>query len=189
MADEVSGPHRIPGDLALPTGLPRPERSWFVRPDGYDASGTIHGLAHTLRVMIHTVEIAQALRVADWERETVLLAALWHDVGRTDDGRDPLHGAKSAGKLVGLGLHRDVPRDRLPYALLAVTHHSGDDRHGEQAALRLDDPEAARRIFHILKDADGLDRVRLGDLRPSMLRLPGSAGRVARAEELLRRIP
>jgi hypothetical protein len=136
--------------------------------------------------MFHAAEIADALGVAAWERETVVLAALWHDIGRTHDGGDYYHGAKSAGKVVGLGLHRGLERVHVDLALYAVTHHSGDEAHGERAAGWFDDAEAALRIFRILKDADGLDRVRLHDLDPSMLRLPGSADRVRRAEELLR---
>ena len=169
--------------------LPRPDPRWFLRPDGEDASGTIHGVSHTLRVMFHATEIADGLGVAAWERETVVLAALWHDIGRTHDGGDYYHGAKSAGKVVGLGLHRGLNPFHVDVALYAVTHHSGDEGHGERAARWFDDEEAALRIFRILKDADGLDRVRLRDLDPSRLRLPGSSARVERAGELLRLIP
>jgi len=169
--------------------LPRPDPRWFLRPDGVDASGTIHGVSHTLRVMFHAAEIADALGVAAWEREAVVLASLWHDIGRTHDGGDYYHGAKSAGKVVGLGLHRGRDPTHVDVALYAVTHHSGDEGHGERAAGWFDDEDAALRIFRILKDADGLDRVRLCDLDPSRLRLPGSSARVERAEKLLRLIP
>ena len=47
------------------------------------------------------------------------------------------------------------------------------------------DPEAALRVFRVLKDADALDRVRLGDLDVSYLRFPESVQRVDRAWELL----
>lgn len=169
--------------------LPSPAPSWFLRPDGTDGSRTIHGVSHTLRVMVHATEIAQALAVAEWEREAVLLAALWHDIGRTHDGGDFHHGAKSAGKVVGLMLHRGVAPRVLEAALHAVTHHSSSEEHGERAARHFDDPEAVRRVFRILKDGDGLDRVRLGDLDVAQLRLPISRRRVARAEELLRVVP
>ncbi len=169
--------------------LPRPDPSWFLRPDGEDGSETIHGVSHTVRVMFHAAEIADALSVATWERDAVVLAALWHDIGRTHDGGDYYHGAKSAGKVVGLGLHGDLGKTHVDHALYAVTHHSGDEGHGERAAGWFDDEDAALRIFRILKDADALDRVRLRDLDPSRLRLPGSADRVARARTLLRLVP
>jgi HD superfamily phosphodiesterase len=176
---------------ALVSSLPLPDPRWFVRPTGEDASRTIHGMTHTLRVMIHAREIAEALQVPEEERVTSVLAALWHDIGRTHDGGDHYHGAKSAGKVVGLGLHAGLPPDRVEVALYAVTHHSGDEGHAERAASWLPDPDAARRVFRILKDADGLDRVRLGDgdLDVSFLRLPESRSRVRRAWELLRLVP
>jgi HD superfamily phosphodiesterase len=170
---------------ALLARLPRPDPAWFRRPDGRDGSRGIHGVGHTVRVMVHAVEIAEALGVAGWERESLTLAALWHDIGRTDDGADDYHGAKSAGKVVGLGLHPRVDRLVLDIALYAVTHHSGSEDHGERAARRLTNPSAALRVFRMLKDADGLDRVRLGDLDPRLLRLPPSLLRLERAQALI----
>ncbi len=180
-----------PSLAALVSSLPQPDPRWFVRPSGEDASRTIHGVSHTLRVMVHVSEIAAALRIVDWERETAVLAALWHDIGRTQDGGDRYHGAKSAGTVVGLGLHAGLPKDQVAVALHAVTHHPGDEGEAERAASWLADPEAARRVFLLLKDADGLDRVRLrdGDLDVSYLRLPGSRSRVERAWDLLRLMP
>ena len=175
--------------LAVLARLPAPDPRWFLRPDGRDGSPGIHGVGHTLRVLIHAVELGEALGIPPWEMEAVRAAALWHDIGRTDDGADYYHGAKSAGKVVGLGLHANVPPPVLEAALYAVTHHSGDEGHGERAAARLSDPDAALRIFRILKDADGLDRVRLGDLDLNQLRHPVSRMRVGRAEELLALLP
>ena len=169
--------------------LPQPDPAWFCRPDGRDGSTGIHGLGHTTRVMVHAHEIADELRVSVLERESVLLAALWHDIGRTHDGADYYHGAKSAGKAVGLGLHAGVDARILELALHAITHHSGDERHGEKASRYLFDQEAALRVFRILKDADALDRVRLGDLDVSYLRFPSSQLRVERAWELLKSVP
>ena len=174
---------------ALLARLPSPNPRWFRRPDGRDGSRGIHGVGHTVRVMVHATELGEALRVAAWELQALERAALWHDIGRTNDGGDYYHGAKSAGKVVGLGLHANVPPHVLEAALYAVTHHSGDEGHGERAAARLSDPDAALRIFRILKDADGLDRVRLGDLDVNQLRHPVSRMRVGRAEELLALLP
>lgn len=169
--------------------LPRPEPAWFLRPDGSDGSGSIHGVNHTLRVMVHAVEIAERVDATPLERQAVLLAALWHDVGRTDDGRDDRHGEKSARKVLALGLHRGHPAAAVEIALYAVTYHSGPEEDGVAAARRLPDPGAALRVFQILKDADGLDRVRLGDLDVRRLRLGPSPLQVPRARELLALLP
>jgi len=174
--------------MILLSTLPRPDPAWFIRPDGHDASRHVHGVKHTLRVMIHAVEIAEAEGASSAERKAVLLAALWHDIGRTCDARDYHHGAKSAGKVVGLGLHREYPSAIVEVALFAITHHPCPDERGERAAMELPDPAGARRVFQILKDADGLDRVRLGDLDVSLLRFETSRLREPRAQELLKRV-
>lgn len=165
-----------------------PDSGWYMRPDGEDGSATIHGVAHAWRVGVHARELAAALRLPPWEREALRLAALWHDIGRDSDGRDYFHGGKSAGKVVGLGLHLGVEPVTLEVALLAVTFHSADDRWGEEAAEGASEPESALRVFRVLKDADALDRVRLGakSLNTEMLRFAQSKRRVERAWELLR---
>lgn len=168
--------------------LPRIPRTWFVRPNGIDGSHGIHGIPHALRVWVHADALAADLDLPAWEREAVCLAAIWHDIGRTDDGTDYYHGAKSAGKVVGLGLHEGVDPIVLETALYAVTHHSGSEEHGEQGAVWTSDPVASLRVFRVLKDADALDRVRLGDLDDSYLRYAPSCLRVDRAYELLREI-
>jgi HD domain len=182
---------------------PAPDPAWFHRASGYDASGSIHGLGHTRRVMIHARAIAQAEGFLAWEQEALIQAALWHDIGRTDDSADYYHGAKSAGKVLALGLHQGLEPLVYETALFAVTHHSGSDPHGERASRRLEffqprgesfrkvliPEDSALRVFRALKDADALDRVRLGDLDESYLRFPSSRERVEIASALLDEIP
>jgi hypothetical protein len=164
-------------------------RVWFVRPDDSDASDTIHGVRHTFRVWVHTQEIAETLALAEREREALHFAALWHDIGRTHDGADYYHGAKSAGRAVGMGLHLPLDPFVREAVLFAVTHHSGSEEHAKRGLYWTPDPQATWRVFQVLKDADGLDRVRLGGLDVGYLRLPESRLRVERAWELLQEIP
>jgi hypothetical protein len=183
---------QMPNDAVLLERLPRPEPSWFQRPDGDDGSSGIHGVSHTTRVLIHALELAQELDIAGWEREALALAALWHDIGRIDNGADYYRGAKSAGKVVGLGLHRGLDQLVVETALYAVTHHSGSEEHAERGVQWLSAPDSALRVFRLLKDSDGLDRVRLGthgDLDVRYLRYDVSRLRVERAWELLRLVP
>ncbi len=169
---------------------PRPDPAWFIRPGGEDGSGHIHGTGHAARVTIHAGELATVLGLADWQVQAARLAGLWHDIGREHDGGDYFHGARSAGKVVGLGLHRGVARPVLEVALLAVTFHSAEDRRGEEASRYATNPAAALSVFRVLKDADALDRVRFGrnglDLR--LLRFKESHAMVGRAVELVRSV-
>ncbi len=182
---------------------PAPDPAWFHRASGYDASTSIHGLGHTRRVMVHALALAQAEGFLPWEQEALVHAALWHDIGRTDDSADYYHGAKSAGKVLALGLHRGLDPQVYETALFAVTHHSGSEARGEIAARNLEffQPkgdsfcrvliplDSALRVFRALKDADALDRVRLGDLNETYLRFPSSRERVDLASALLDEIP
>jgi hypothetical protein len=190
--------------MATRSDRPQPQAAWFIRPNGFDAAPTIHGMRHTRRVLIHATAIAEALGLEPWQREAIELAACWHDIGRTHDGVDYYHGAKSAGKVVALGLHEGV--DRLVYetALFAVTQHCVDERRAKDEACRLryfvDDGEGewvpryadaadVMPVFLVLKDADGLDRVRLGGVDMSYMRTDPARGMEARAWELLAEIP
>jgi hypothetical protein len=164
--------------------------AWFIRPDGRDASLTIHGVAHADRVRVHAREIAQALGLSEGECLALDYAAMWHDIGRTHDGVDYYHGAKSAGKVVGLGLHLELDADMLETVLFVVTHHCGSEEHARRGVAWTPDPDVTLRVFEVFKDADALDRVRLGhgDLDPGMLRHDISRERVDGAWELLREI-
>ena len=166
---------------------PRPDPAWFLRANGVDASTTIHGVDHVRRVAAHASELARALGVPAQEREAVLCAALWHDIGRESDGADCFHGARSAGKVIGLGLHLGRDPRTVELALFAVTFHVPDDAQGERAARKLTSPLAGLRVLRLLKDADALDRVRFGphNLDSRLLRLPESHGRLDRARALL----
>lgn len=161
------------------------EPYWFARPDGSSGAYGLHGTGHTKRVLSHARDIAAELELADWEREAIELAACWHDIGRTHDGVDYYHGAKSAGKVVGLDLHLGIEPVILEAALFAITHHCGSESHAEQAVQWTSEPEATLRIFRVLKDADALDRVRLGGLDTSFLRFEVSRDYVPRAWVLL----
>lgn len=162
------------------------ERAWFARPHGDDGWAGIHGLAHTVRVRTHARALALAIGLSDDERAAVDRAAMWHDIGRTNDRADYYHGAKSAGKVVGLGLELAVTRHVADLALFAVTHHSGSEAHALRAAALAADPDSTLRVFLVLKDADALDRVRIGDLDIGYLRFPESHALVDAAWELYR---
>ncbi len=164
--------------------LPDPPEEWFIRPDGENAAGSIHGVGHTVRVWLHGQVLARELGRPEWQRQALHQAALWHDIGRVDDGIDPLHGSRSAGRVIGLGLHTGLDERVREAALFAVTYHSLPDRTGEEAArLRAGGCELLD-VLRLFKDADGLDRVRLGDLDPAFLRHAEARARVARAWEL-----
>ncbi|MBP6716670.1 MAG: hypothetical protein KA205_07395 [Acidobacteria bacterium] len=143
----------------------------------------IHGQAHVGRVMVHALRLIEA---TGWEEEAARLwaAVYLHDIERTHDGVCQWHGenaVKRWRKQVPLQDHilsAGVIDDDIEAIELAVTLHCWPD-----AKLPPRD-HPHWRLCALLKDADGLDRVRLGDLNPKFLRLPESAGMIDFAQAL-----
>jgi len=149
----------------------------------------LHGVRHTQRVHIHAQRLVRELRWPEADACIALSAALWHDVGRVNDGWDPGHGALSAARVVELGLHESLSEADAQAALFAIRYHCRSDGHGSLRAAGQDDPKRALRILWLLKDADALDRVRLGgweDPDPAQLRHPRAVPMIPFARELLR---
>jgi putative nucleotidyltransferase with HDIG domain len=152
---------------------PEVPAEWFVR------RSTLHGVSHTQRVHIHAQRLTGELGWAQPDTRLLLTAALWHDIGRTDDDIDSSHGAKSAARAAELALPDALTPADADAVLFALVWHCLPDEHAEAAARRLAKPERALRILWLLKDADALDRVRLQSWEaadPAQLRFPCTAG-------------
>lgn len=136
----------------------RPCKEWFLRPNEI---GNIHGINHEARVLIWQ-EILARLLVKDGarlDRFALRWAAVTHDIRRMDDGTDPLHGQR-AGNWVTQNMRQSISEPCLETVAYLNTWHVPPDEAAPQMT-----PELA-----VFKDADGLDRVRLGDLNPIFLR-------------------
>jgi hypothetical protein len=144
--------------------------------------------------LIHAREIAEARDLdADWF-ESVVLAVAWHDIGRTHDGREPEHGANSIAKVKRLGLAAGIVPTILARTFFAMELHSVPDHIAIDRAAALEpghrpEPGTMLRVLWLLKDADGLDRVRIYDLDPGQLRYEESVKMVDRARQLLSEMP
>ena len=159
-------------DQALLQGL----RQWQYAPVLWQAYETlqeealfhsqVHGPGHIHRVL--------------------LLAASYHDVGRTFDGYDIYHGARSALRLAAL---TGQTGEALVELQAAVTAHSRPDREMASivASFQPRDLPHAMALTRLLKDADNLDRVRLGDLDPKFLRHDSAKDLVGFAQRLFQR--
>ncbi len=152
----------------------RPMPEWFAhKPYG------IHGMHHVTRVLVWADQIAQWMMEQgdDVDVAVVRWAAIVHDVGRWNDGRDPEHGTRAAqwvedkrGTL--LSPLSDTQLQKLQYC---CTWHVPRDELI---------PEKTNELI-CLKDADGLDRVRIGDLNPAYLRTEIARSHAGDAQTLL----
>ena len=124
-------------------------------------SSWTHGINHNIRVALFAFYIANALALDDRMITLAIYASLYHDTGRVDDEEDAKHGLRSANRLDEIGLN--LPKEDLKILKTAIISHSIDDCEFESVAkkMRVKDITNCTTLFKILKDADGLDRVRL----------------------------
>ena len=116
----------------------------------------------------------------------LLDACAYHDIGRTRDGLDFVHGS-TAARFIGLVTGRTG--EDLLILQAAVEAHSRKEK--ELSAIlqkyHPQDMDRALTIAQLLKDADGLDRVRIWDLDVRFLRRTSSTARADFAQELYNR--
>ena len=147
--------------------------AWFRRePFG------IHGVGHVTRVLIWSAILADRITMQSAIRhEELLWAASTHDVGRLDDGTDRGHGTRSAAWITGcLVEKRPAARDvDIGFVAELSTWHEIPDHEIRRMSLEL----------LILKDADGLDRVRIHDLDVRRQRTQHAARLESAAQRLL----
>src|SRR5258706_1017432 len=144
-----------------------PGRAWFTM----QPPSPLHGLAHAARVMVWSTVLSGAGPLF----EPALWAAACHDLCREDDGADPEHGARAARWVrEELASHLEDEPEQLDRIARAVQWHATPDT---QVGWRDE-------LLWLLKDADGLDRVRLGDLNVRLLHSEVARGWVDSSDEL-----
>lgn len=146
-----------------------PKREWLKHPSYY------HGVGHLTRVFILQELICNLLdqKGVSVDRSAVRYAAMAHDLGRVNDFEDPSHGMNSA-KWMKDNLTNVLAPETLDTATYIVHWHSLPD--GEAPVMTTE--------LKVLKDADGLDRARLGDMDESYLRLDVSKSLIGTAQKL-----
>lgn len=146
----------------------------------------IHGSGHIHRVLMLAALIAWKEDLNEAEVRQYFDSACYHDVGRTFDGLDIYHGARSAQRLAEL---TGRTGESLLEIKAAVTAHSRPDRDMVPlvTSFHPKDYDHALRMTCLLKDADNLDRVRLGDLNEKFLRSPSAKSLAGFSRRLFQR--
>jgi hypothetical protein len=160
--------------------IPLPDTDLVPPPELFLHQSYVHGQAHVARVLVHGLRLVAATGTVQ-EAPRLWAAIYLHDIAREHDGRCKHHGADSWRRFGRLPETQELFERggvvRTDYAAIeaAVTIHcSGEPTAG--------DPHFT--LMALLKDADGLDRVRLGDLRPELLRHDEARTMVAFAQRL-----
>ena len=129
----------------------------------------LHGAGHISRVMVLGALLAQRAQLDENVTQLLMYACAYHDVGRVDDSVDDEHGLRAALQLEELTSLSGQPLHCLQAAVEA--HSRPDERMGDVLTkYGVADVAYAWPLAKLLKDADGLDRVRLDMLDPSYLR-------------------
>src|SRR4051794_20028770 len=160
-------------DIDVPSLVPTPDLFHHV--------STLHGQAHVARVLVHGLRLIEA---TGWKEEAPRLwAAIYlHDIARTHDGYCEVHGRRAMDRLptlpsvLELFTEAGLTSSDFEQIETAVVHHC--------KPRELPGSHPHWRLASLLKDADGLDRVRFGDLDPRYLRHAESKTMVAFAERL-----
>lgn len=158
----------------------------------------IHTEGHCERVLLLALKIGARRRLADRQLEALCHASIFHDTRRLDNYLDKGHGQRAASyykeeaQLMGITF--------LPEAYAAIRFHDQNDKEGEafikEWATKRDkahDDDADRtveawtEVFHDFKDADALDRLRMGPwtLDERFLRTEEAKGLIGFAQELV----
>lgn len=120
-----------------------------------------HGLNHNIRVAFFAYIISSNEKISKKDFSIILDACKYHDIGRINDIEDKNHGLRSSKLLTFLD--DKYTEEELNYLKTIITCHSLNDKDFEKVAIKnnIKDIERCKKMHEILKDSDGLDRVRL----------------------------
>ncbi len=121
-----------------------------------------HTELHCARVMIFALHIAELQMLPPVEREILAHAAVFHDCRRENDWYDIGHGQRAAEHYRAISAAKGITFHPETYHIMAW--HDRDDDLGYTAIHNaFANPERAIALYRNFKDADGLDRYRLGE--------------------------
>lgn len=144
-----------------------------------DGDLDIHTQGHCERVLMHALRIGDMRKVTDRQLTALSHASIFHDTRRKDNYLDTGHGARAAEYYKSYCLSHDSRLETpeisfLPEAYASIWYHDRDDELGEKYIQLHAGGEVNcwLEVYHIFKDADALDRLRLGTwcLDPKFLR-------------------
>lgn len=121
----------------------------------------IHTKSHCARVLMHALIIGHKKGLSETEMDALGMAAIFHDSRRLDDGLDVGHGKRAAAYYKAYCGESDLPYDISTYYI--TYYHDRDDTLGLSEIRKSQTlGEQTVLLYQIFKDADALDRFRLG---------------------------
>lgn len=124
-------------------------------------NSSYHGDIHSCRVLILTLTLSSLENLSVKDKDILSYSAIYHDIGRTSENEDVLHGRYSLDFLPKLPLEDED----LEILRFVIQYHCINDEESKTTLYNksnIKDKDRAFRLYSIFKDADALDRVRLG---------------------------
>ncbi len=147
----------------VPAGIRPAYEKWFTfMMESVDFAlkiSPIHTKEHASRVLLFALLMAEQMELPPKDWEILGAAAAFHDTRRQDDWLDVGHGKRAARYYHAYCRGRGLPYYRLTAAIM--TYHDHDDALGD-AVIGHRFGQRGVLLYHIFKDADALDRFRLG---------------------------
>ena len=129
----------------------------------------IHGQGHIERVILLSLLLSFYYKLDKNDTDILRFAASLHDTKRVDDSYDTEHGYRAA--LYSIGYAKINENDKNILQAVLATHSRSDSKMDQTIEeFFVKDMDRARYLSKLFKDADALDRVRLGDLDEKYLR-------------------
>lgn len=147
-----------------------------------------HTKEHCARVLLLALIIGDKFGLSDEEMDALSMASMFHDSRRVDDWLDKGHGKRAAEYYKDYCNEHNIHFDIKAYYIMS--YHDQDDAIGLLEMEKLPEmKESCMLLYKIFKDADGLDRLRLGPkgLNINMLRTEEAVKLVDFAKYLLQK--
>ncbi|MEK4438938.1 HD domain-containing protein [Paenibacillus sp. FSL K6-2862] len=145
-----------------------------------------HTKSHCARVMLLALFIGYQKGLSEEELSVLQMVSVFHDSRRLDDGIDKGHGRRAAEYYKEFCLKHNLSFDKRVYNV--SYYHDQDDSLGlSEINMSFGSNEGVDLLYQIFKDADALDRFRLGEdaLEVSFLRTKEAVRLVGFAKNLL----
>lgn len=141
----------------------------------YIKQNKYHDTGHAKRVLLLTIVLFHALNLDPENYELLCAAAALHDMARSKDGNDFMHGILAAKRLAKM---RDLFRGPIENEILEdllIYHCLEDDIFLKRIEkYKSCDRDTIIKLMYVLKDAGAIDRIRMKDLNIKYLRLEES---------------
>lgn len=147
----------------------------------FDNDSFLHGYMHSYRVMLHVLRLG-IITGREKAAKLAFFAAYIHDMARKHDGYCTIHGADAAN--FKLPIYKDKFLNNGASETDLLTIGRATTLHSTANEVTHEDKDYF--TIAILKDADALDRIRLGeeDLNPGFLRLEQTHNQIEFAKEI-----